>query len=215
MILAAGRGERMRPLTDNTPKPLLEVHGKPLLQYHIEALAPAGIERIIINHARFGDQIETRFGDGRRFGVELLWSAEGETPLETGGGIRKALPLLGELPFVVVNADIRTDYPFALLPPEPSREIHLVLVDNPAHHPEGDFSLQGGEVTTGGDRRLTYSGIGVYTPALFREEPATAFPLAPLLHAAIARRAVTGEHYRGEWVDVGTPDRLEQLNRGS
>ncbi|MEX2524514.1 MAG: nucleotidyltransferase family protein [Gammaproteobacteria bacterium] len=209
MILAAGRGERMRPLTDTTPKPLLEVGGRPLLQHHIEGLARAGITEIVVNTGPLGDQIEARFGDGALFGANIIYSHEGDAPLETGGGIRRALPLLGEGGFLVVNGDIWTDYDFSGLPDAPAGLAHLVLVDNPGHHPEGDFVLEDGRIVREDDRpRRTYSGIGVFRPELFRDEPATAFPLAPLLRRAIRRGEVSGEFYPGVWLDIGTPERL-------
>ncbi len=212
MILAAGRGERMRPLTDHTPKPLLKVAGKALIEYHIEALVAAGIDELVINHAYLGEQVEQALGDGRRYGARIQYSAEGEA-LETGGGILKALPLLGGEPFVVVNGDIWTDYDFAALPGEPEGLAHLVLVDNPAHHPQGDFVLHQGRVHDRPGKRLTFSGIGVYRPELFASHRPGAFPLAPLLRAAMAKNVVSGEHYQGAWHDVGTPQRLSELNQ--
>ena len=213
MILAAGRGERMRPLTDQVPKPLLEVAGKPLVEYHIEALRDAGFVEIVINHAWLGEQIVQRLGHGKRLGVEIVYSAELEGALETGGGIQHALPLLGDEAFLAVNGDIWTDFPYASLHHSPPRLAHLVLIDNPAHNPQGDFGLEQG-IVTGPDHgnRLTFSGIGLYRPELFRDQPAGAFPLAPLLREAIRRGEVTGEHYPGEWTDVGTPQRLAELN---
>jgi MurNAc alpha-1-phosphate uridylyltransferase len=213
MILAAGRGERMRPLTDNMPKPLLEVGGKPLLQYHLENLARAGIERIIINHARHGGLIERRFGSGREFGLEIHYSAEGEQPLETGGGIKRALPLFTPGPFIVVNADIWTDFDFTRLPAAPAGLAHLVLVANPDHHPRGDFALDHDLVSERHGPRHTYSGIGVLQPELFAGVRATVFPLAPLLRDAARRGLVSGELYQGHWLDVGTPQRLSALDR--
>ena len=213
MILAAGRGERMRPLTDRVPKPLLEVHGKPLIVHHIEALREAGFVDIVINHAWLGEQIEQALGDGRRFGVRIRYSPEPEGALETGGGIRHALPLLGDGPFVVVNGDIYTDYPFARLREAPEGLARLILVDNPPWHAQGDFVLQGERVRDeGAGSRLTFSGIGLYRPALFADRPGGAWPLAPLLREAMARGQVGGEHYRGRWNDVGTPARLAALN---
>ena len=211
MILAAGRGERMRPLTDQTPKPLLKVAGRALIEYHIQALARAGFTRLVINYAHLGEQIIERFGDGSQFGVSIDYSPEPAGALETGGGIRHALPLLGDAPFVVVNADIWTDYPFDRLP-WPDRLAHLVLVDNPEHHPRGDFALQSGNVVAQGDKRLTFSGIGVYHPELFSGQPDAAFPLAPLLSQAMQAGQVTGEFYAGEWRDIGTPERLAALD---
>ena len=211
MILAAGRGERMRPLTDHTPKPLLPVAGRPLIEHHIVALAEAGFRRIVINVAWLGQQIVDTLGCGKRFGVELKYSPE-EPALETAGGIRRALPLLGGAPFVVVNGDIWADFPLATLRP-PTGLAHLVLVDNPPHHEQGDFSLDGGRVIDGGSGRLTFSGIGVYRPELFAHLPDGVRPLAPLLRESIASGQVSGEHHRGSWIDVGTPARLEQLEK--
>lgn len=211
MILAAGRGERMRPLTDHTPKPLLRAGGRALIEYHLEALAAAGIRDVVVNHAHLGARIEAVLGDGGRYGLRIRYSAEGEA-LETGGGIRHALPLLGEQPFLVLNGDIWTDYPYGRLPVEPAGLGHLVLVDNPDHHPEGDFALHGGRVLAQGEPRLTFAGIAVYRPALFAEHAPGRFPLAPLLRAAMADARIGGEHYRGRWVDVGTPERLEALD---
>ncbi|MBI3344645.1 MAG: nucleotidyltransferase family protein [Gammaproteobacteria bacterium] len=229
MILAAGRGERMRPLTDHTPKALLTAGGERLIGYHIENLARAGIYEIIINHARLGEQIEHVLGDGSNFGVRIFYSPEGEQALETGGGIFNALSLLGAGPFIVVNADVWTDYPFAQLPADPEGFAHLVLVDNPPHHSDGDFALSAGYVydhfpsppgeseargaKPQGEARLTFSGIGVYRPELFAECKPGKFPLAPLLRQAMEKRQVTGEHYRGTWFDIGTPERLQQLDQ--
>lgn len=211
MILAAGRGERMRPLTDHTPKPLLRVGGKALIEYHIIALAAAGFEEIVINHAHLGQQIEAALGDGSRYQVRLRYSPEGQA-LETGGGIFRALPLLGEEPFVVVNGDVWCDYPLAQLRRPLQGLAHLVLIDNPPHHPHGDFHLVGARVESEGEPRLTFSGIGLYHPALFAGCQAGAFPLAPLLRQAMALGKVSGEHYRGRWIDVGTPQRLHELD---
>lgn len=213
MILAAGRGERMRPLTDCTPKPLLEVAGKPLIQYHIEALREAGFASIVINHAHLGQQIVDYFGDGSDFGVHIRYSPEPPGALETGGGIRRALPLLGEGAFLVVNGDVWCDYPLQRLNREPECLAHLVLVDNPEHHPRGDFTLQRDRVMDDGEQRLTFSGIGLYRVDLFRELPAVAFPLAPVLRKAMAARQVSGEYYAGEWLDIGTPQRLAEVDQ--
>ena len=214
MILAAGRGERMRPLSDSVPKVLLEVQGKPLIARTIEALARAGVSEIVINHAHLGHMIEARLGDGRRFGVAIRYSAEGEA-LETAGGIAKALPLLGAEPFLAVNGDIFCDFDFSRMV---SRRLHpniahLVLVENPPHHPHGDFSLQGSRVADAGESKWTFAGIGLYQPALFAGiKPGAKGQLAPLLRAAMARDLVSGEVHRGEWHDVGTPQRLAELN---
>lgn len=213
MILAAGRGERMRPLTDNTPKPLLKVAGKPLLQYHVESLAQSGFTDLVINHARFGQQIEQYFGDGSAYGVQIRYSAEGETPLETGGGIKQALGLLGEKPFLVVNGDIWTDYNFSSLPATLTRQAHIVLVDNPAHHQTGDFALKDDVVWKQGPSLLTYSGISLFHPDFFADCEEAAFPLAPLLHRAIEKRQLSGEYYCGKWMDIGTPERLAELEQ--
>ena len=212
MILAAGKGERLRPLTLHTPKPLIRAGGVPLIEYHLRALAAAGFTEIVINHAWLGQQIEDHLGDGSRFGVSIQYSAEGE-PLETGGGIFKALPLLGDNPFVVVNGDIWTDYDFAGLCQPVVGLAHLVLVENPAHHTAGDFYLNGAQVLDAvpGVDTLTYSGIAVLSPALFSGAQAGAFKLAPLLRNAMAAGAVTGERLQGQWVDVGTHERLAEV----
>ena len=212
MILAAGRGERMRPLTDETPKPLLRIGGQTLIERHVNALAAAGIRELVINHAHLGEQLVQALGDGAACGVDIQWSAEPAGALETGGGIFNALPLLGDAPFVVVNADIWTDFPFSELPDEPDGLAHLVLVDNPAHHPEGDFVLSSDRVSQGGGARLTFSGIGVYRPELFSGCSAGAFPLAPLLRQAMDDGRVSGACYHGVWFDIGTPERLQEVN---
>jgi N-acetyl-alpha-D-muramate 1-phosphate uridylyltransferase len=213
LILAAGRGERMRPLTDNIPKPLLEVNSKPLIQYHVESLARTGITTIVINHALFGMQIERCLGDGGRFGVNISYSPEGDTPLETGGGVFKALTLLGSNPFIVVNADIWTDFPYHTLPSAPGGLAHLVLVPNPPYHPDGDFSLKGSQVGMDGPPFYTFSGIAVYRPELFTDCLGGAFPLAPLLRTTAVKQEVTGELYDGNWMDIGSPERLEELRK--
>ena len=216
MLLAAGRGERMRPLTDEIPKPLLTVGGKPLIVHLVEALVAEGFRELVINHAWHGAMIEQRLGDGRAFGADIAYSAEGANALETGGGIRRALPLLGSDPFVAVNADIWTDFPFASLPDALETLAHVILVGNPAHHPDGDFVLAGTRVRKshyGQGRRLTFSGIGVYRPELFAELSDGCFPLAPILFDACDEDRLSGVHYPGEWWDVGTPERLEQLDR--
>ena len=213
MILAAGRGERMRPLTDCTPKPLLPVAGQPLIEYHIKALVKAGFKELVINHAHLGEQIEAALGNGQRWGITILYSPESTGALETGGGIFNALPLLGEDPFVVINGDIWTDYDLTCLRVPEHKLAHLILVDNPSHNPEGDFLLSNdGLCSEGTGKRLTFSGIGLYQPAFFADCKPGAFPLTPILKAAMAHGRVSGEHYTGKWVDVGTPQRLEALN---
>jgi MurNAc alpha-1-phosphate uridylyltransferase len=214
MILAAGKGERLRPLTLHTPKPLVRAAGIPLIEYHVRALAAAGFTELVINHAWLGQQIEDYLGDGTRFGVRIAYSAEGE-PLETGGGIFKALPLLGDQPFVLVNGDIFTDYPFAELRRPLTGLAHLVLVDNPGHHVTGDFCLQAGQVSDAqpGQDNLTYSGMAVLSPALFAGCQSGAFKLAPLLRTAMAEGQVSGERFAGCWVDVGTHERLAEVER--
>jgi MurNAc alpha-1-phosphate uridylyltransferase len=214
MILAAGRGERLRPLTDTTPKSLLEVGGKPLIVWHLEQLARAGFTDIVINHAHLGHKIAAALGDGARFGLAIRYSPETEA-LETAGGIAQALPWLGSEPFLVINADVYTDYGVAK-----ARDLdigdnlaHLVLVDNPAQHPQGDFALERGLVRERGSSMLTFSGIGVYSPRLFGGIPPGAkVPLAPLLRKAMAAERVSGEHYRGRWHDIGTAERLHSLD---
>jgi N-acetyl-alpha-D-muramate 1-phosphate uridylyltransferase len=212
MILAAGKGERMRPLTEHIPKPLLRAGGKALITYQIERLVQAGITEMVVNHGNYGDQIEALLGDGSRFGASIHYSPEGDEPLETGGGIFKALPLLGSGPFIVVNADVWCDYPLSRLLTPPWGLAHLILVDNPDHHPEGDFALVDGCVLLTASPRLTFSGIGVYRPALFDECNSGRFPLAAVIRKAASWGLVTGEHYRGIWIDIGTPERLAQLD---
>ncbi|MCI9876264.1 N-acetylmuramate alpha-1-phosphate uridylyltransferase MurU [Pseudomonas atacamensis] len=211
MILAAGKGERMRPLTLTTPKPLVRAAGVPLIEYHLRALAAAGFNEVVINHAWLGQQIEDHLGDGSRFGLSIQYSPEGE-PLETGGGIFRALSLLGDDAFLVVNGDIWTDYDFSVLHQPINGLAHLVLADNPPHHPKGDFTLIDGKVQDGEPdaQTLTYSGIGVLHPQLFDGCSDGAFKLAPLLRNAMAKGEVTGERLKGHWVDVGTHERLAE-----
>jgi len=212
LLLAAGRGQRMRPLTDSTPKPLLKAAGKSLIEYHVERLAAAGITDLVVNHARMGEQIEAALGDGSAYGVSIRYSAEGEQPLETGGGIRHALPMLTSDPFLVINADVYAELAFEDLVMPAASLTHLVLVDNPSHNPDGDFSLTHGQVGLAAAPSYTYSGIGLYRPALFEGTAAGAFPLGPLLRAAAECGRVSGQHYGGTWVDVGTPERLQALD---
>lgn len=216
MILAAGRGERMRPLTDQTPKPLLKVGGEPLIGWHIRRLRDAGMTELVINHAWLGEQIEAWIGDGSPYQVKVAWSAE-ETALDTAGGIANALPLLGNQPFVLINADILTDIDFQHLSREAAqldgerRLAHLAMVKNPAHHPQGDFSVRSDGLVERG-HQLTYAGAAAYHPAMFKElavqQPIPAKPLLPLLLAAMELGQVTGYCHQGLWLDVGTVDRL-------
>ncbi|MGM0516870.1 MAG: N-acetylmuramate alpha-1-phosphate uridylyltransferase MurU [Pseudomonadota bacterium] len=218
MILAAGRGERLRPLTDTTPKPLIDVGGRPLIEHHLECLAAAGIERVVINLAHLGERIREHLGDGRRWGLTIAYSVEGdcaEEALETAGGIREALDQLPPV-FLLVNGDVLTDIDYAdLLRRELPDEVlaHLLLVDNPPHNPSGDFTLSGGRLETDGADRLTYSGIGLFRRRLFADLPPGRRPLGPVLREAIAAGRVTGEHHRGEWLDVGTKERLAEARR--
>lgn len=214
MILAAGRGERMRPLTDATPKPLLKVAGKALIEYSLESLAKAGFTDIVINVAYLGEQIKAHCGDGGRWRMSIRYSDEGEAALETAGGIAKALPLLGDEPFVVVNADIIFDFPLASLRGKPVDKAHLVLIDNPSHHPQGDFCLQDtGLLAEQGETKRTFSGIGVYHPGLFAEvRPGSAMKLRPVLQQAMRQGQVSGEYFAGLWLDIGTPQRLQEVS---
>ena len=217
MILAAGRGERMRPLTDHTPKPLLQAGGKPLIVWHIERLVSAGITDLVINHAHLGAQIESSLGNGNQFGATIQYSPEG-TALETAGGIAFALPLLGNEPFAVINGDIFCNYDFARLPKLAEKmqhhhdTIHLVMVDNPVQHPKGDFGLHDFRVTDA-EPKLTFSGIGLYQTSLFTHIiRGTKAPLAPMLREQIVLGKVSGEHHQGAWMDIGTPQRLHELD---
>lgn len=215
MILCAGRGERMRPLTDTTPKPLLPVGGKPLVVHAIERLRAAGVRDIVINHAHLGAMIETALGDGTRYGVSIRYSPEAEA-LETAGGIATALPLLDASEFIVVNGDVYCEHDLAALCRSlPDGALaHLVLVDNPDHHLRGDFALEGDHVVNRGGAMLTFSGLGRYRAGLFAGiAPGTKAQLAPLLRTAADRGQLQGEHYRGCWRDIGTPERLAELDR--
>ena len=212
MLLAAGRGERLGALTDERPKPLLEVGGCRLIEHHLFALARAGIVRIVINTAYRGEQIRRALGDGERYGVRIRYSDEG-TALETGGGIVRALPLLGDAPFLVVNSDVYTDYDFSQLPALEAAQAVLVLVANPAHHPRGDFALRSDRVQPEGHPRFTYSGIGVFDPKLFRDAPSGCFALGPVLLEAAGRGELRGVVFPGDWIDVGTPERLQIARR--
>jgi MurNAc alpha-1-phosphate uridylyltransferase len=215
LILAAGRGERMRPLTSDMPKPLLTAGGKPLIDWHIEALARAGITELVVNLCWQGAKLRDYLGDGARYGVSLQFSEEGPEPLETGGGIHHALPLLGPAPFWVVNGDISCDFQFAVRGLPVGTLAHLVLVPNPGHHPGGDFVLRGERIVGPEDSdvaKLTFAGISILAPALFSAAVPGRFPLAPLLRAAADKGEVSAERYNGRWTDVGTPERLRQLD---
>jgi MurNAc alpha-1-phosphate uridylyltransferase len=226
LIFAAGKGERMRPLTEHTPKPLLVAGGKSLIEWHLEKLAALGIRQVVINTSWLADRFEPRLGDGSRWGLQLHYSFEGSEPLETGGGMHQALPLLGDEPFLAVNGDIWTDFDFSDLPDQPDGLLHLVMVDNPAQHPHGDFRLDAqGRLHDEGEPKLTFSGIGLYRPELFAgwrevignavgaDETPPRFKLAPLLKSAIAAQLAGGQHHTGRWTDVGTPERLAHLDR--
>lgn len=226
LILAAGLGERMRPLTDVTPKPLLIAGGKPLIVWHLEKLAAAGVREVVINTSWLADQFPRVLGDGERWNLAIRYSYEGATPLETGGGMHHALHLLGDTPFLAVNGDIWSDVDYASLLRESFGTAHLVLIDNPVHNGRGDFALdEDGRVHSDGERKQTFAGIGLYRPALFdgwRDVVGAAagadavpprFKLAPLLRAAMDEGLVTGTHHRGRWTDVGTPERLAALDR--
>lgn len=212
MILAAGRGERMRPLTDTTPKPLLKAGGKALIEYGIENLVAAGFKEIVINLAHLGQQIKDYCGDGQRWGATIVYSDEGETALETAGGIAHALPLLGDQPFLVINSDIVCDYPLARLRNKTVDLAHLVLIDNPPHHPLGDFCVTGnGLLSEQGPEKFTFSGIGVYHPQMFKDIPLGPLKLRPVLNRAMQQGRISGEIFEGLWLDIGTPERLKEL----
>ena len=213
MLLAAGRGERLRPITDTLPKPLVEVAGKPLIVYHLESLVRAGVRDVVVNLSWLGEKIRTALGDGSRYGVRISYSEEGPVPLETGGGIHRALPLLGPGPFLVVNSDVWTDVDFSrFLTLQEDADARLLLAPNPPHHPRGDFGLQGDFVVERDTDRFTYTGIGLYRPQFFEGCVPGKFPLLPLLQRAIGARRLRGEAYRGEWLDIGSPDRLAWLD---
>jgi MurNAc alpha-1-phosphate uridylyltransferase len=213
MILAAGRGERLRPLTLRTPKPLLMVRGRPLIAWHLATLARMGVREVVINLSWLGEQIRAALGEGADFGLAIHYSDEGPEPLEVGGGIFRALPLLGPGPFLLVNGDVFTDLDPGRLALEPEALAHLVLVPNPAHHPRGDFALAGDRILAEGEPRYTYAGIGLYRPELFAGCTDGRFPLLPLLQRAIAQGRLHGEVYTGRWTDVGTPERLAAIDR--
>jgi N-acetyl-alpha-D-muramate 1-phosphate uridylyltransferase len=211
MLLAAGRGERMRPLTDQTPKPLLHVRGKPLIVHHLEALAQSGVREVVINIAWLGEQIRAALGDGHSWGLSIRYSEEAPEALETGGGIFRALPWLGDAPFLVVNGDVYTDFRFAALSIAADAWAQLLLVPNPAHHAGGDFALEHARVLEQGSPRWTYAGIGLYRPQFFTGCEPGRFPLLPLLRRAMAAGRLQGQLYEGVWSDVGTVERLAAL----
>lgn len=211
MILAAGRGERLRPLTDKIPKPLLDIGGKSLIEVHLDKLANAGFREVIINLAHHGEMIQQSLGDGSKWGLNLHYSWEPEGALDTGGGIQKALPLLGDAPFAVINGDVFSQYPLARLRAIKCDYAHLVLVPNPAHRENGDFGLKGGHVMQEGEEKFTFSGISVYHPRFFDHAPGGRHSVVPMLREAMGLKQVTGEIFRGAWHDVGTLERLENL----
>lgn len=212
MIMAAGRGERMRPLTNHTPKPLLMAGGKPLIIHTLENLRDAGFSDFVINIAHLGKQIIDYLGKGDRLGVNIVYSDEGETPLETAGGIIKALPLLGDTPFLAVNGDIATNFPFEVLRHRKIDMAHLILVDNPEHHPLGDFGFNGNLLNDDTTEKFTFSGIGVYHPDLFAGSRQKICKLAPILREAMRYNRISGEKFNGFWMDIGTPQRLIELD---
>jgi MurNAc alpha-1-phosphate uridylyltransferase len=212
MLLAAGRGERMRPLTDQCPKPLLPVAGKPLIAWHLERLAAAGFREVVINLSWLGEQIAQALGNGARYGVSIQWSREPWPALETGGGIFNALPLLGSEPFLLVNGDVFTDVDFASLRLAAGDLGQLVMVPNPEHNPKGDFFLDGGRVLEAGGERLTYSGIAILRPEMFDGAPGGRFPLLPWLVKAREAGRLGAQKHAGRWLDIGTPQRLAQLD---
>jgi MurNAc alpha-1-phosphate uridylyltransferase len=212
LIFAAGRGERMRPLTDATPKPLLQAGGKRLIEWHLQSLARAGVREVVINTAHLAEQFPAALGDGSRWGLRIRFSYEGTEPLETGGGMLRALPLLGSDPFIAVNADIRTDFDFSTLPQNPHGLAHLVVVDNPPQHPHGDFVLRDGLLHDAPAPRLTFAGIGVYRPELLAAHVPGKFGIVPILRAAMREGRIGGTRHSGEWSDIGTPQRLAELD---
>jgi len=212
MILAAGRGERLRPLTDQTPKPLLQAGPHRLIEYHLFNLAEAGFKEVVINVSWLGQQIIDSLGDGAHYGLDIQYSNEGEQPLETGGGIVNALGLLGEDPFLVINGDIWSDYPFASLKNKTLTGLaHLILIQNPEHNPEGDFYINDGLLALEGTEPYTFSGIAIYDRDFFKTQSASVFPLAPLFRHYANQGLISAELYRGNWMDIGTRERLESL----
>ncbi len=212
MILAAGRGERMRPLTDSLPKPLIKAGSRHLIEFHLYQLANAGFKDVIINVAWLGQKIINTIGQGEKYNLNIMYSDEGDQALETGGGILNALPLLGDEPFLVVNGDVWTDYPFEKLINFPLKDkAHLVLVNNPEHHTEGDFALFNNRLTESVSNKFTFSGIGVYSADFFKDHTGKKFPLAPMIRKYISENKISGELYNGKWMDIGTQKRLGSL----
>lgn len=211
MILAAGRGERLRPLSDHTPKPLIEVRDRALISYHLQNLALAGFGEVVINISHLRGMIRDALGDGSDWGLKILYSDESDNALDTGGGIHKALPLLGDAPFAVINGDVFTNYPFSRLRAVKCNHAHLVMIPNPAHNPNGDWGMQGGRMNPDGEPRFTFSGISIYHPGFFANSTAGRFSVVPMLEAAARQKQITAELYRGEWHDVGTMERLQTL----
>ena len=212
LIFAAGRGERMRPLSDVTPKPLLYAGGRPLIEWHLQALSAAGVRHVVINTSHLAAQFPAVLGDGARWKLRIDYSYEGPEPLETGGGMQRALPLLGAAPFIAVNGDIRCDFDFSTLPHDPDGLAHLVVIDNPPHHPRGDFVLRDGRLLDENEPRLTFAGIGVYRPELLAGHGPGKYSIVPILRAAMRDARVSGEQFRGAWSDGGTPQRLAELD---
>ena len=213
MLLAAGLGERLKPITNTTPKALVNVAGKPLIEYHLENLSNAGFKEIIINLSHLGEKIENHLGNGSRFNLDIEYSQEGENPLETAGGIIQALPKLGNKPFLVLNADIWCDHSLSFAKLSSDKLAHLVLVDNPKHNPDGDFAFEFGKVNNNGANYLTYSGIGLYDPKLFNNYAVEKLALAPILRKAIEDELVSAEYFPGKWFDIGTIKRLEEADK--
>jgi len=211
MILAAGRGERLRPLTDKTPKPLIEVNGQSLISRHLKRLSQAGFRELVINTCHLGDLIQSTLGDGSEWGVQIRYSEEPDKALDTGGGIQQALKWLGNAPFAVINADIFTDFPLARLRAVKCNHAHVIMVPNPAHHPQGDWGIKGGRMKPDTEPLYTFSGISVYHPAFFNDAQAGRFSVVPMLVKAAQQMQVTAELFKGEWNDIGTLERLEAL----
>lgn len=210
MLLAAGLGKRLRPITDKIPKPLVEIAGKPLIEYHLEKLKSAGFNEVVINLSHLGEMIKEHLGDGSRFDLQIKYSPEGKTPLETAGGIIHALPLLGNNPFLVINTDIWCDHKLSFANLSRDKLAHLVLVDNPAHNVDGDFTYEFGKIYNSGKNRLTFSGMGIYDPKLFKDFAAEKLALAPILRGAIDEELVSAEYFTGKWFDIGTQKRLDE-----